>query len=135
MKTLDQMKKLADIFNQKLRKLYSSEKGRKLLEIEFAAAAVILGEPSKRLGQRAVFGNEPVREINFEGLQRPTRFKLRMRAGELAKVAWRENGETFQAWIRINDEDGRWVVGENQIIGTNKEFRNERETGSASGPA
>jgi hypothetical protein len=129
------MRKLADTFNQKLRKLYSSEKGRKLFEAEATAAAVILGEPLKLLGQRAVFGNEPVREINFEGLQRPTRFKLRMRSGELAKVAWRENGETFQAWIKIDDEDGRWVVGQNQIIGTNKEFGNERKTGSASGPA
>lgn len=76
-----------------------------------------------------------MRKINFEGLQCPTRFKLRMRSGELAKVAWRENGETFQAWIKIDDEDGRWVVSPRQIIETNKEFRNERETGSASGPA
>lgn len=134
MKTRDQMRKLAEIFNKKLRKLYSSEKGRKLLEIEFAAAAVILGEPMKHLGQKAVFGNDPIQEIHFLGLQRPSRYRLQMRPNAWARVAWRNNGETVRAWIKVTD-DGRWVVSPMQIIETNKEVRNEHETGSASGPA
>jgi hypothetical protein len=130
--TRNQLKAISDRFNRKLRELYSGEKGRKMIEAEATAAAVILGEPMKHKGQKAAFGNEPVQEIHFDGIERPTRFKLRMRHNEFARVTWQRDGQTVQAWIKVG-EDGRWIVGAKQIMGMNKECRNERETSSAGG--
>lgn len=128
------MKATADRFNRKLRELYSREKARKLIEDEATSAAVILGEPMKHLGQKAAFGNDPIQEIHFLGMPRPSRYRLQRRPNAWARVAWRNNGETVRAWIKVTD-DGRWVVSPRQIIEMNKEVRNEHETGSASGPA
>lgn len=88
----------------------------------------------KHVGQKAAFGNDPIQDIHFVGIQKPDRYRLRMRSNAFAMVTWRNNGETVRAWIKV-DGDGRWVVGEDQIIGKNKEVRNEREIGSKSGPA
>ena len=128
--TMKALSALTARFNRKLRELFAKqpEKIMAIARAEAAAASVILGEQlhfgsetSKKVGVRAVWGHQPKQKIHFIGIETPIRFKLRMRPTSFAHVTWKLGNEVVRAWIKIED-DGRWVVGDGQIIESNAQL-------------